>query len=298
MKLSEVHFRALLHRIRNALEEGKKLVVLGWRDSNHDNGTKKISKEGRVVFCHEAPSNLGSSVGLVVSNKFISHKALQRISVHTEVYSGVLTNGEIKRLLNACADLLHPVAKPLIVKTVVPSKEVETPKLATLTIPVMEKTLTALLDQGPEMEVIVEVQPIIKFAQSFKAEADKNKDGLVGKKTVGKLFREAGLDMNRNSDLVVLGFLESFVSEGSKHVGKYRATNKLRQLVDGWSCIPIPANEPTTDPFTRAELLVAERSQVEEEIASHENAVLGLREKLEKIQKAEELLTQLRDLVK
>ena len=300
MKLGEVHFQALLQRIRHVLEKGKKLVVLGWRDSNHDSHTREISREGLVVFCHEAPSKLGSNVGLVISNKFISHKDLERIRVHTQISPGILSNGEIKRLLRACSDLTHPlVAKPLFVP-VVPSKKVEAPRFITLTIPEVEKPLTALLDQGPKQEIEVESEPIKKFAQLFKTEAAKSQDGFVGKKVVGKLLREAGIDAGRNSVLVAQGWLEPCVSEGSRNVGKYRATSKLRELEGGWSevAIPVtPVNQSTTDPLARAQLLVAERAQVENEISLHENAILELREKLERIKKAEGLLAQLRDLI-
>ena len=285
-------WQALLQHMRNVLTEGKTLVVLGWRDSNHDPQTRQISQEGRVMFYHQAPSSLRRNVGLVISSRFIDHKTLERIKVRSETHPVVLSNGEIKRLLVACSDLLHPVAvTPLVVKTVALSDVVETPTPVVSVVPAIEM-LTALLDQGLRKETKkMEQQPIDKFARLFKAEAEKSGNGLVSKNVVGEIRRTAGITTT-NSMMVTEGWLEAVVTEGATNAGQYRATEKLLGHV---------GEEPpieSTDPLVRAQRLVAEKPAIEEQITLQKVVLLELEDKLKKIQSAEALLTQLEALMK
>lgn len=290
--MTEIHWRqALLQRIRVVLAEGKTLVVLGWRDSNHDPQTRQLNREGRVIFYHQVPSSLGSNVGFVISNQFVGHADFERIKVRRETHPVVISNGEIKRLLKACDDLLHPpvTTSLVVVTTVVSGETVEAPMLTTPTVLPTVKTLTALLDQGPK-EALVTTQPIAEFIRLFKIEAEKNAGGLVSKNIVGEIRRAAGVT-STNSMLVTAGWLESVVSEGATNAGKYRATQKLLGHV---SEEPIEPN----DPVMRARRLVAEKAAVEEQITLKKVELLEFEEKLKKIEGAEAILAQLEALMK
>ncbi len=291
LEMIEIHRQALLQRMRGVLAEGKILVVLGWRDSNHDHQTRQTSREGRVMFYHQVPSSLGSKVGLVISNQFINHSDFNRIKARMEIHPVVLPNGEIKRLLKDCADLLRPAALPLSITTVVLNNVVEKPQSPIA--PTIIESLTALLNQGQrkDKEMVMTQQPIDKFIKLFRAEAEKNGEGLVSKNVVGELRRKAGITAS-NSAMVAEGWLEPVISEGSTHAGQYRATKKLLEHT---------GEEPpieSADPVVRARRLIAEKSKVEEQITLEKVTLLELEEKLKKIQSAEELLGQLEKLMK
>ncbi len=287
------YWEALLQKTRRVLASHKKLVVVGWRDSNHDRRTRKLIKRGMVVFCHKAPDQFGSSVGLVVCNPFISHSEFERIKVQVETHPVVITNGEIKRLLSDCTDLLQQlVAKTLVVadaKNCVDSEAPSTPKL-----PVLEETFTTLLNQGPQEEKkTMEPESMQRFAQLFKAEAERTRDGLVGKNTLGRIREEAGIAAS-NTVLVEKGWLVPHTSEGATNVGKYSATPKLTDLmVGGISVLP-----PSADPVVRARSLVAERAQVVSDITLQKVRLLELEEKLKKIEETQAVLARLEDLMK
>jgi hypothetical protein len=294
--LTEVHRQALLQRIRSVLAEGRILVVLGWRDSNHDHHTRQLSKEGRVMFYDQAPSTLGSNVGLVISSKFVGHADFERVKVCRRTHPVVLSNGEIKRLLRACDDLLRTpmIASPVVVKTVVLSGVVKAPTLVAPVVHTVEKpleSLTALLNQGPKEAIVEAQQPMVEFARLFKIEAGKSGDGLVGKNVVGEIRRASGLK-DANTVLVKNGWIEGVVSEGAKKAGKYRATEKL--LAYGGGEAPIES----TDPLVRARNLVAQKAVVEEQITFKKVELLELEDKQRKIQAAEALLAQLENLMK
>ncbi len=291
--LIEINWRqALLQRMRVVLAEGKTLVVLGWRDSNHDPQTRQLNREGRVIFYHRVPSSLGSNVGFVISNKFIGHADFERIKVRKETHPVVISNGEIKRLLKACDDLLHPpvTTPPVVVTTLVLDETVEAPILTTPTVLPAVKTLTVLLDQGPK-EALVTTQPIAEFIRLFKIEAKKNAGGFVSKNIVGEIRRAAGITAT-NSMLVTAGWLESVVSEGATNAGKYRASQKLLEYV-----IEDAPVEPN-DPLMRARRLVAQKAAVEEQITLKKVELLEFEEKLKKIEAAETILGQLEALMK
>ena len=290
--MKEVHWKALLERMRSVLAEGKTITVLGWRDSNHDPQTRQLSREGRVTFHHQAPVNLRSNVGFAISNQFIGHANFGRIKVRGEIHPVVISNGQIKRLLKACDDLLHPPkAKPSMVVTTTLGNTVASPASVTpIVVPPTEDSLTAPLNQGP-MEMFPMEQPLEKFAQLFKAEAEKSPDGLVGKNVLGEIRRAAGV-MVTNSAMVKEGWLEARVSEGATNAGKYRATDKLLSYVG--EAAPIVSS----DPLIRARHLVAEKTSVEEQITLKKVELLELEEKLKKIEGAEAILEQLEVLMK
>lgn len=290
--LTEVHWKALLQRMRCVLAEGRALAVLGWRDSNHDTHTRRLSREGRVVFHHQAPSKLGSNVGLVISNQFIGHPDFERIKARREMHPVVISNGQIKRLLKACDDLLHPPATiPAVVVTATLGDTGALPAPVTpIVVQLTEDSLTVPLSQDSK-EMSQMEQPIEKFVQLFKAEAEKSPDGLVGKNVLGDIRRAAGV-MGSNSAMVKDGWLEAHVSEGATNAGKYKATEKLLSYANGAG----PAL--SSDPLMRARHLVAEKALVEEQITIKKVELLELEEKLKKIEGAEAILGQLEALMK
>lgn len=137
----------------------------------------------------------------------------------------------------------------------------------------------------------VSEKPIDKFVRLFKAEAEKSPEGLVSKIVVGEIRREAGIE-DTNSRMVTDGWLEAVVANGTTKAGQYRATDKLLAHIGGE-----PAIE-SSDPLVRARHLIAGKAALQEEIASQKAILLGLEEKLKKIESAEGLLARLEELMK
>ncbi len=259
----------LVRRARRALEQNLAIVVVGWKVSNHDNFTSQLEEGGRVIFFEDIPTTLGSTVGFAMSTRFTGHSEFNRLKSDKtmDVYSSVLSNGEIKRVLVACGDILIAFKPPM-----------DSP---------VEPTDETFVKQREENTM----KNAEKFAGLFLAQARKN-NGQVSKYELGDIRRQCEMT-GASSALVKAGWIELVVSDGRTKAGYYAASDKLKKL----SGVTIEEEGPS-NPFVQAKRLIASEPALVEEILQAEIHLQELKDRHDQINLAKELLGKLAELVK
>ncbi|MBA3733065.1 hypothetical protein H0W91_01680 [Patescibacteria group bacterium] len=298
---------ALVEKIKDVLRQGQRIAVLGWRDSNHNKYTRQLMDNGRIIFRHKIQSDLGGKVGLVILTKFIGHDDFERVRVLRETFPIVVSNGEIKRILFTCLGVqtlpnvlrnATPERKPVPTPPAEVSKVSESQLLDQEMVEVVEQIIPATEApvEKPSMITVMEV-----FAKKFISESLSKKEERLTKYEVSALRREFGIKMSAH-ELIKEGWIEPFVSEGSKNAGSYKATEKMLALAGS-----LPSE--SSDPLVRARRLVESKDQIEGDIIrgeeeftrlkqEHEERLTELHLKLEQVKQAGALLAQLEALMK
>ncbi len=274
---------SLIKKVRSVFSEGRLVAIVGWMESNHNQMTRNFKNGGRIVFYGKAPASLGMTIGYVMCTRFLGHADFDRMKVFTNTHPVVLSNGEIKRVLEGCGDLLLPVSLPESLRKtefVVPMKHssVAGSTLEVVVLDVQVATVT--------VEVVVDAN-IKRFVEMFLERSKLSADGLVGKMVLGDIRRECGLANRSNTMLVSGGWIEPVISDGCKLTGKYKASEKMLALATE------PAIVEPDDPISRARRLIAEEPQVREAIVQVEANLVVLRKKVEQIDQAKSILSQL-----
>ena len=111
MKASQ-QIETLTQRVREALEKGIPVIIVGWRDYNHDDFTRQISgRSKKVILLENDPNkvkNKGS--GFIILTPYIDHKTSEAIGANQglTLYNHIMGIWQIKEVLKKCADLLTP----------------------------------------------------------------------------------------------------------------------------------------------------------------------------------------------
>lgn len=280
--------RALEQNVRSALGQGKVVVVLGWKESNHDDFTRALSQGGKVLFYEESPGSLSQKVGFVIFTKFTGHGTFSRVRTVTPTHPVVLGNGHIKRILESCKDVLETsVVSPVEEEKL--SSAIIDPKPAVVASISKFEVQTEVVQVAPEEK---KMEDMSGFILAFMKEADR-RGGSVGRNTLGNIRRAHGINLS-NPDLVRSGWILPIISEGQTGVGSYRASEKMLKEAGR-----VPETEPVADPtFVQVKAFIARGASLEEQIFQLELQLEELKKELDRVTAAKELLAKLTELTK
>ncbi len=261
MELNQLE--ALKQRVRQILESGLAIAVLGWKASNHDDFTR-ILPSRKVLFYEEAPSSLGGTIGLALCTKFVSHTSVNRIKAgKTPVHGAILGNGVIKEIFRSCEDLFIVVPKHVVAPAPV------------LVLMSPTKVLPTVQPVETKMEM-TDAERLAKFAEAFRVEV--NKEGLVSRFRLPRLLSELGLEKTVKQ-IVADGWVETHKEEGKTKIGWYKAGPKLA------SSDSKPKVEPT-DPQEKLVYLLGLEIPTRTEIADLEQKLATAKALMGRINKA------------
>jgi hypothetical protein len=107
--LLDKQLAALTQRVRETLESGLSVAIVGWMAKNHNPFTRKLP-EKKVVFLGNSPTSLGEKVGLVLFTEYVDHSVVERIKKKKKkmVYPVVVEIWQVKKIFESCKDLLIP----------------------------------------------------------------------------------------------------------------------------------------------------------------------------------------------
>jgi len=296
---------ALIQTVGEVLGKNQKVVVVGWRDSNHSPETREIARTGLVEFVLDPPSRFGSNVGLILFTKFHGHAKFYQLRKNSFVHPVILSNGTIKKILEgsrdsfvkaqdritkeklkAGTDLSWPVAVSAVVNhltaDIKPTSIAEHPQEQVMSENPTETPVT-LPPSTPDFE---------KFKRLF-TEQSEVENGMVGKVTLGNIRRQCGLEKVSNHDLVKQGYVISVVSEGRTHAGRYRAGAKMTSEVT-----PPHRAQEINDPIVKARILIGNEAMVMDEIRTIETRLENLKLELTRIKEARELIERIENMFK
>lgn len=282
---------ALVGEVTRVLERGEKVAIVGWRDSNHNSTTRRLSRSCLLEFVLQSPGHFGTSFGLVLCTKFISHSIFEALRKGNRVYPKVLSNGIIKKVLAECSEALLSAEEKI--------REAKSQPMDDLTLPVAVVPPQPTPQETPVPSKETEMLPaeeaktepdMERFVQRFLEQATIT-GGMVGKEVLGRIRRECGLDKVTNLDLVKMGYVISVKKDGCKNAGRYRAGI----MMTGQATTEHKRPE-SNDPLSRARALVESEEAVKAEIKAIETRHEELRIELVKIERARELIAQLEDM--
>lgn len=285
---------ALAQRIRETLESGQTIAVLGWNHRRHNEFTRELV-DGPVIFYNALPAKLAASVGLILFTKYVDHNATRKLKRTTPIHSTVLEVREIKEILASCEDILLPPPKPVAREG---PKAGATGPPNRLISPEAEAYDLEALDFITTPREAKPVNPMVRFARAFLKMADKN--GRVGKMKLKGLRENNGVAADP-PHLIEDGWLVGLRPGEGKKISQYTATDKLRELAANPKECEVPEN-----PYEFARWLVAQEPsllELQAEIMAEMEARLApIRMQLEQLEVAKRALAcfdeQLRPLKK
>jgi len=289
---------SLIQRLHQVLKSGLKIAVFGWRDSNHNDFTRKLSKK-KIIFLEISFRRLPTSVAFVLLTGFISHahqKSLIKQKGKDSISPIPFGIGEIKVILEACADLLGSVS--------------ETSDSEPGTVP--DQVLEDHTEPNPDelndevLEFLTaprrfEMSNYDEFTASFLEEAKRNKkqSGLVGKKVLSKLRKQFGIEASPPT-LISGNWIVPQIGENKRQIGWYKAGPQMLDNAGNEKFEP-------SDPLERMKYLISikpdlqkkleeMKKQKDEQAALFDKKMAEIREKIEKCLKAEEVFQSVKNL--
>lgn len=285
--MKETLFKALTQRIRKTLESGLSVAIIGWRDSNHNQFTRKIPRT-KVVFFEETPSTLGQSIGYAIFTKFVGHPAFVRIKGANKdrVHSVVVQMGQLRILLESCQDLFFSLQSNVPISNA-PRMEV-TDTNAHKASP--EQSLTDMaLDFLTTPKEDFKMTDMDKFCRAFLEKSRLHKNKLVGKRVLARLRVEHGIKEPAPL-LSSAGWIVPVIREGVTQIGWYKAGEKMLETIEHEKFEP-------EDPVERARFLIAKEPEFIAERLRLEGELGNIKQKLAIIESAKALLNQIKDLI-
>jgi len=322
----EGQWNHLLELARSTLKDGKKIVVFGWQDSNHNPDTRDLEKTGRVVFIINSkkgrrPKQIPNC--LIVTTRFVDknqHRILEK-SRDSILFKGTLQIAEIKDLLGSCADLIFTQGKPNRIrirkKHTIPQEEAVVEVCSTRaeepnTVHVEEQTQTEFNEtpSTPTEETVPMTTDIyVTFKNRFVELAHKHDDQLVSSALLKPLLKELGI---KKSPQVMIreGYVTAIKRRDAIRASWYKLGPKLggkEATKEADSVLTVP--EPT-DPIEKARYLcnMEETYRLNEAKLKEELEKLKLREaeikkeleatgaQLVRVNTAKEILQKLKDV--
>jgi len=277
------HLKRIAQIVREVLEKGLKVVVIGWRTSNHDKRSCSYPKD-KVVFIELGKGRtvtVPSLVGVILFTRFKNHH-MRGIphGVPDFVFRG--TN-QIKQVLAKSADLLTQLT---------PSRKEESAEMPKPTA--IPEALAAPAPEvptpngpGPRLN-LNDKDKVGLFCEKF-TQASKSSSGKVSKTKLGEITRSTFDIMDSATPaLIRAGLVVAEKSEGQK-VGWY---------LPGPAMLEILTASATEDPTTRVkkgfESAIAElKHKLESAKASEKVAQLAHEEATKAVSKVQEELTRL-----
>ncbi len=287
-KLTEKQREALTQQVRKTLESGRSIAVVGWRDSNHGQFTRKLPME-KVIFLGNSSKNIPEKAGLILLTRFMHHADFRKIKSERDkdCYSKVLGTGQIKRILESCKDLLIPAPHSPVA--------VETPKTMATVEPIVMAT-PAITCPDDVLDFCTatrrcEMSEMDKLTRAFLSAANANpvKPGYVSRITLGQIRKECGVTEN-NPQLANAGWIVSEISEGKARVGWYKPGPKMLANSEHEKFEP-------EDPVERARFLIAQKEPILVRKAELEDEFEAVKKELARIEMAERLFGQIKELM-
>lgn len=259
----------LKEKLVETVQKGGKVIVVGWKQSNHNHLTQRLAEAKIVLFSKQAPATVHERDFYLLSH-FIPHAAQARIESRTErLVRQVLGLGQIKELLRSLEQFLP---KP------VPASEVQVRRER---VSAEETPAESVVPYTEESAVSSERA----FAADFMADVGGNPERTLTKYVVAALVRKHfGEEMLPRH---ILELLEPIVKPGGKKVGSYKASTRLLDLATEVDAEP-------EDPLERARWLIKQKSKhvaVRDKLKRELQAAEAF---LERIANAERLVAELK----
>jgi hypothetical protein len=262
----------LVGQVWNTLKGGQVVAVVGWRSSDHDDFTRSLPATQVLFVGNSVPPE---PIGFTLMTKVVSPQLRGKASHRRKAAPVLLEAVQVRECLTQCRDLLKPVPKTQ--PAPLPSgAAAETPKPPDLVLP--EAVLDFMTKPNKELTKME------RFVAAFLAEAAKRTDGMVGKRTLGKLIREYEVE-ETPPVLVQAGWIVPKVSDGRTKIGWYQAGEKMQQASEQIEQMP-------EDPVARARLLVSQKEATLAEKAALQEKLTKVEDKLKLIEQAEGLFAQ------
>lgn len=278
----EIYYDALLKRVRETLMLKKSIAVLGWMDRNHNELTRQLLRDDKIVF-FEVPKLLSEKFGLVLFTRFLYHTEIERIKTE-KFYPTAIDIGIIKKIFEACKDLL--VSSP-------------TPSIADRAETTIEKQpLPVLIPEAPmnndkldlsiTREENCKMDDMEAFAKNFLEAAEQNgiNPGHIGKTTLGRMRKTCGIE-STTAQLVSAGWVIGVVGAESTNVGWYKPGPKM--VTSGK-----PEEKEPEDKYALAKFLVNKKPQYIAQKEEIEKAYIAQKAEIERqlarVEVAEKLL--------
>ena len=252
--LNNIELERLKQRVRETLESGRVIVIVGWLAKKNDNEfVKRIKrlKVKKVAFYDASPPSLPAKSGYILSTKYVDHALFDWVrGKRKKIRSTVIEVSQIQAVLESCKDLLFlPPSCPVANNTKDETTESIITSTPTAEIPddVLDFLTTPRNNAMNSMDC---------FAKAFleAAEANGKKPGFVGKMTLGEIREKCGVEES-NTLLANAGWIVGEVSDGKSHVGWYKAGPKMLAKSTQEKLEP-------DDPYELAKYLVAQKDGV------------------------------------
>lgn len=273
--IEEKNITDALENARATLSAGGKIVVFGWKDSNHSPETRQFVRiGGKVEFFDDTKQHVRCQKSFVLFTRFISHSQVARLrKVGDNVYPHPLGTGEIKNILLQVKDLL--LVAETKTESIVPDSKTPERSLADL-----EAGITRGVSTMDEYD---------RLAAAFQKEAATKSDQALSSFETTELLRSIeGLDKTAPK-LADEGWLERFMRPGQQRAGAYKAGPLLRERLSSG------ATEPT-DAIEKMQWLIERKPLLEQQLAEAEERVRRIKAEIHRSEMAMEMKQKLLDL--
>jgi len=276
----------LLKKTHVVLKQGGKIVILGWKTSNHDKFTRKLEETGRVKFYEKDPISICSG-SMLIWTRFVGHSLTDRFRNQAGIvsHSRSLNTGEIRRFLRGAG--LMKLGEPAPPKVQEPIPIIATERPSELVV----KSSVAQTNLVSERA----------FASDFFESVGQNPSGTLSKFEASRLLRKHFGETAVASRFGRL--LEKIVAEGGKKAGYYKATSFLMDLVTNPDHIITPdtsavSREPeekdlTQDTVGKLGVLLAKRPALLGERDRLKKELQDVEKQLEKIDRITAVLSEI-----
>ena len=305
-------------KIRVTIEKGEILIVLGLKSKDHQH-LPALSKK-RVQLFNKMPTNLPRNTGLVIHTRFVNHPDLERAKRQTgKLYPPILGSGQIKETLWKLASLLSEPPSVRISATPTPVEEVPamsspmSPPVAPLPPEVSQESNPQKTGVTPSPAVVPEASLSWEerekcFCVAFRELANRNRPTFqVGGRTTTNLIRQHfGTERVRN-DLYQLIQNEVIIPTklpGKTKAGWYIAGSRMEKVLQEAETLSANSYEQARRYISQVPTLQAQKRAVEGELEELRELtrvatekLVEINQKLERAEKATDLLAQLNSLL-
>lgn len=249
--LSPMQFETLVRNIRETLEAGQIIAILGWYGKFNDNFTSGLLSCKKVIFFDKLPDHLGDKTGLVLFTRCVDHPTIKKFKHRVPTYPHPISLRDFKTILQKCEDLLirsceHAVHGPPCVEA---AESLSHETLMQSILLANDAVLDIVTRQRPRRaEMNQEDQTMLPFVAAFTAEASGN-NGRVGIKKLTAIL-EQYLAVRAPQQLLKDGWFIRGKKLGSAKTSWYEAGPKMLALIE---------STPPDDPCEYAEWLIARK---------------------------------------
>ncbi len=312
-------------RVVAVVRNGGRLLVVGWKGSNHSEETRRLEREGVVEFTELVPDKVGSNIH-VLFTKFTghaSHSKMKSVAGKENVEARALTMGKIRALLSAAgraADQLAPKTthakitptieivevgvRPVVdadvinVEVISPAPKPEPEPTKTEEV-MPQQTASPAVVPSIQLPTATEVSPnILAFARDFMAAIGNNPEGVLGMKNTTAMIRKH-FGEEANARTIPGDLLIGMTSEGKSKTGWYKPSRHLLELITRpQTTVEDLAKQAGAGRLSAALLLVNKKPQISERIDEIKAELAVLEAQLSTIVELEKTFAGVDELMK